>query len=56
VSTLNPFFYLIDGFRYAFFGVSDVAPSFGLFVVGAACLAVSFATLQVLRSGWRLRR
>ena len=26
VSHLNPFFYMIDGFRRGFFGVSDVSP------------------------------
>ena len=26
LSHLNPFFYMIDGFRYGFFGVSDVPP------------------------------
>jgi ABC-2 type transport system permease protein len=34
VSHLNPFFYMIDGFRYGFFGVSDVSPWLSLGVVG----------------------
>jgi ABC-2 type transport system permease protein len=37
VSHLNPFFYMIDGFRYGFFGVSDVSPWLSLAVVGSAC-------------------
>ena len=35
VSHLNPFFYMIDGFRHGFFGVSDVSPWISLGVVGA---------------------
>ena len=38
VSHLNPFFYMIDGFRYGFFGMSDIAPQVSLAVVGGfAC-------------------
>jgi ABC-2 type transport system permease protein len=37
VSHLNPFFYMIDGFRYGFFGVSDVSPWLSLGIVGTAC-------------------
>jgi ABC-2 type transport system permease protein len=36
VSHLNPFFYMIDGFRYGFFGVSDVSPWLSLGIVGGA--------------------
>jgi ABC-2 type transport system permease protein len=55
VSHLNPVFYMIDGFRYGFFGVSDVAPETSLLVVGASFLVVSVATLLLLRSGYKLR-
>jgi ABC-2 type transport system permease protein len=41
VSHLNPFFYMIDGFRYGFFGVSDVSPWLSLGIVGSALLVVS---------------
>jgi len=34
VSRLNPFFYMIDGFRYGFFGMSDVSPLASLGIVG----------------------
>ena len=43
VSHLNPFFYMIDGFRHGFFGVSDVSPWTSLAVVGAS-LDVVFAS------------
>ncbi len=55
VSHLNPFFYLIDGFRYGFFGTSDVSPYFSLFVVSLCLAAVSLFTLWLLKSGYKLR-
>jgi len=55
VSHFNPFFYMIDGFRYGFFGVSDVSPSVSLGVVLACGLVLSLATLQLLKSGYKLR-
>jgi len=55
LSHANPFFYMIDGFRYGFFGVSDFAPLASLAVVGASFIAVSLATLLLLKSGYRLR-
>ena len=55
VSRLNPFFYMIDGFRHGFFGVSDVSPWTSLAVVGASFVAVSGIALALLRSGYKLR-
>jgi len=55
VSHLNPFFYMVDGFRYGFFGVADVPPLVSLAVVGGFFLAVAAVTLVLLRSGWKLR-
>ena len=55
LSHFNPFFYMIDGFRYGFLGRSDVAPAFSLLVVGAAALALSLFTLLLLKRGYRLR-
>ena len=54
-SHLNPFFYMIDGFRYGFFGVSDVSPYLSLAIVGCSLLALSFATLSLLKCGYKLR-
>jgi ABC-2 type transport system permease protein len=54
-SHLNPFFYMIDGFRYGFFGISDIPPATSLVVVAVACLAVSLATLHLLKTGYKLR-
>jgi len=55
VSHYNPVFYMIDGFRYGFFGVSDVAPEISLAVVVACFAAVSILTLGLLKRGWKLR-
>ena len=55
LSRFNPFFYMIDGFRYGFFGVSDVHPLRSLAVVAAFLGLVSALTLWVLRSGYKLR-
>ncbi|AJC20206.1 ABC transporter permease [Pandoraea pulmonicola] len=55
VSHFNPFFYMIDGFRYGFFGVSDVAPQTSLAVVGATFLILATVALHLLRRGYKLR-
>ena len=55
VSRLNPFFYAIDGFRYGFFGQSDVPPWTSLAIATATFAALSWATLLLLRSGYKLR-
>ena len=55
ISHFNPFFYMIDGFRYGFFGVSDVNPFRSLAVVTAFLGVVSAITLTMLKSGYRLR-
>jgi ABC-2 type transport system permease protein len=55
LSHLNPFFYLIDGFRRGFFGVSDVSPWFSLAVVATATLGVSGLALHLLKTGYKIR-
>jgi ABC-2 type transport system permease protein len=55
VSHLNPFFYMIDGFRYGFFGVSDVSPWLSLGIVATAMLAVSAIAVHLLRIGYKIR-
>ena len=55
VSHLNPFFYMIDGFRYGFFGVSDVSPWVSLGVVGSAMLVVGAIAVHLLRIGYKIR-
>ena len=55
LSHANPFFYMIDGFRYGFFGSSDVAPGASLAVVAIAFAAVASLCLLLLKSGYKLR-
>ena len=55
VSHLNPFFYMIDGFRYGFFGQSDVSPWVSLGIVGVAWLLVSGLAIHLLRIGYKIR-
>jgi len=54
-SRWNPFFYMIDGFRYGFFGHSDVPPMLSLALVTGCCVALATVTLVLLRRGWKLR-
>ena len=55
VSKLNPFFYAIDGFRYGFFGQSDVSPWTSLAIASGAFAALSWLALHLLRRGYKLR-
>jgi len=56
VSHLNPFFYMIDGFRYGFFGVSDTSPWLSLALVASALAVVSAVALHLLRTGYKIRQ
>ena len=55
VSRLNPFFYMIDGFRYGFFGVSDVDPWLSLLIVGGFLVIVAAFAVGMLKRGYKLR-
>ena len=55
VSHLNPFFYMIDGFRHGFFGVSDVSPWISLAVVGGSLVVVCGLCLHLLKIGYKIR-
>ncbi|RCW74122.1 ABC transporter permease [Pseudorhodoferax soli] len=55
VSHLNPFFYMIDGFRYGFFGISDISPWTSLAIVGTALVVVSAIAVHLLRTGYKIR-
>ena len=56
MSHLNPFFYMIDGFRYGFFGVSDTSPWLSLALVASALAVVSAVALYLLRTGYKIRQ
>ncbi|HXE19153.1 ABC transporter permease [Castellaniella sp. UC4442_H9] len=55
VSRWNPVFYMIDGFRYGFFALSDVSPWRGVVIVLAVAVALSLFALRLLASGYKLR-
>ena len=55
VSHFNPFFFMIDGFRYGFFGVSDVSPWMSIGVVTVCFIVLAVITLQMLARGYKLR-
>ena len=55
VSHLNPFFYMIDGFRYGFFAQSDVSPWISLSEVGSSLLLVASLAVHLLRIGFKIR-
>ncbi|MDO8301503.1 ABC transporter permease [Lacisediminimonas sp.] len=55
VSHANPFFYMIDGFRYGFFGQSDVNPLISFGIVSVFFVVLTGLAIQLLRSGYKLR-
>jgi ABC-2 type transport system permease protein len=56
VSHANPFFYMIDGFRYGFFGQSDVSPWTSFALVSAFFAILAALALMLLKNGYKLRR
>ena len=54
-SHLNPFFYMVDGFRYGFFGAGDIAPHVSLSVVAGCLIVLSSLALRLLHTGYKLR-
>ncbi len=55
VSQFNPFLYMIDGFRYGFFGVSDISPWNSFAIVLCFFVVVSAIALRMLQTGYKLR-
>jgi ABC-2 type transport system permease protein len=54
-SHLNPVFYMVDGFRWGFFGAADVSPWLSLAIVSACLAAVIAWAMLLLKSGYKLR-
>ncbi|MGE5475996.1 MAG: multidrug ABC transporter permease, partial [Bacteroidales bacterium] len=54
-SLANPFFYMIDGFRYGFIGHADGSVVVGLAIVGLADAVLLLATWRMLATGYKLR-
>jgi ABC-2 type transport system permease protein len=55
VSHANPFFYMIDGFRYGFFGQSDIAPGISFAIVAAFFVVLGGVAIALLKGGYKLR-
>jgi ABC-2 type transport system permease protein len=56
LSYLNPFFYMVDGVRYGFFRSSEVSPYLSLGILMVCFLAVSWWTLRMLKTGYKIRK
>jgi len=56
LSKFNPFFYMIDGFRYGFFGQSDMPVAASLVLALGAFAALSAGALALLYRGYKLRQ
>jgi ABC-2 type transport system permease protein len=54
-SYYNPFFYMIDGFRYGFLGVSEINIFFSLLIVSVFCIIISIVCLWILHIGYKIR-
>jgi ABC-2 type transport system permease protein len=55
VAHANPFFYMIDGFRYGFIGAADATPLVGLAVLAATNLALGTLAWRMFATGYRLK-
>ncbi len=55
LSLVNPFFYIVDGFRYGFFGKADVSILLSLAVAAAFFLISAFWAWHLLQRGYKLR-
>jgi len=55
ISLMNPLFYLIDGFRYGFIGVSDGNIRVGVVLMAVINIFLFAIVLRVFKTGWRLK-
>ena len=55
VSEMNPFFYIIDGFRYGFLGVADGSVKFGLFYLTILSCFTWFAAYILFKKGYKIK-
>lgn len=55
ITMFNPFFYMIDGFRYAITGVCDGDVNTGMVVLIACNIVLAILTHHLLKRGWRLK-
>ncbi|MDC0059598.1 ABC transporter permease [Pelagibacteraceae bacterium] len=55
ISKFNPFFYMIDGFRYGFLGVSDGSVKFGLYYLTILSFLTWFAAYILFKKGYKIK-
>lgn len=55
VTMFNPIVYLVNRFRWAFYGQSDVSVSFSLFMIVAFMVLCVAVIAWIFKTGWRLR-
>lgn len=55
IAHYNPFFYMLDGFRYGFTGHTDGNPALGIFILLAINAALALLTFLMLRSGYKIK-
>ena len=55
VSKLNPILYMVDGFRYGFYGISDVNPALSLLFLTGFCFLMGGLSLWILKKGYGMK-
>ncbi len=55
IAFFNPFFYMIDGFRYGFIGVSDADPTLGIFVMLGVNILLGITAWRMFANGFNLK-
>ena len=55
ITLFNPVVYLVSGFRWAFYGVADVAVGISLAAIVGFLLVSLAAVWWILRTGWKLK-
>ena len=55
ISEFNPFFYIIDGFRYGFLGTSDGSIKFGLFYLIILSVGTWFVSYILFKKGYKIK-
>ena len=55
ISELNPFFYIIDGFRYGFLGIADGSVQFGLFYLIILSFLLWFVAYLLFKRGYKIK-
>ena len=55
LSVINPFFYMIDGFRYGFLGKSDGSITVGLIYLSILALTTWLASFYLYKKGYKIK-